>query len=111
MNDPLVDTYIVSGSWTFMDNHERLQRIRAVLEKSRFPYDVDVVAAPDNGQLVLRVEQQISPSIRGLLLLQLETYLKEEVDEGLTVWLEPVGDKSKLRKLRGVVVKNLSDDL
>ena len=35
----------------------------------------------------------------------LEEKLKKEIDEGLTIWLEPVGDKSKLRNLRGIVIK------
>jgi hypothetical protein len=30
--------------------------------------------------------------------------LKSAVDRGITVWCEPVGDKSKLRQLRGVKI-------
>jgi hypothetical protein len=29
----------------------------------------------------------------------------KNIDKGLTIWLEPVGDKSKLRNLRGIVFK------
>ena len=32
----------------------------------------------------------------------LESELKENIDAGLTVWFEPVGDKSKLRNMRGI---------
>ena len=39
------------------------------------------------------------------MLLELESYLKENIDKGLTVWLEPVGDRSKLRNLRGIKIK------
>ena len=42
---------------------------------------------------------------RGLFLLELEEKLKLAVDQGITVWCEPVGDKSKLRNLRGVEIK------
>ena len=31
--------------------------------------------------------------------------LKSKIDKGLTVWCEPVGDKSVLRKLRGFEIK------
>ena len=34
------------------------------------------------------------------------TSLKRKVDNSITVWLEPVGDKSKLRNLRGITFKN-----
>ena len=39
-----------------------------------------------------------------MLLLDIEEILKKTVDEGITVWLEAVGDKSKLRKLRGIEI-------
>ena len=38
-------------------------------------------------------------------LLNLEERLKNNIDKGLTVWFEPVGDKSKLRNLRGIKIK------
>ena len=31
--------------------------------------------------------------------------MKADIDEGITLWLEPVGDKSKLRNLRGIELK------
>ena len=31
-------------------------------------------------------------------------------DLGLTIWCEPVGDKSKLRKLRGIEINTNSRD-
>ena len=37
---------------------------------------------------------------RGLLLLDLEEILKANIDKGLTVWFEPVGDKSKFKKIK-----------
>ena len=32
-------------------------------------------------------------------------FFGESIDNGITVWLEPVGDKSKLRNLRGIEIK------
>ena len=32
--------------------------------------------------------------------------MKESVDNAITIWLEPVGDKSKLRNLRGIKIKD-----
>ena len=36
----------------------------------------------------------------------LEAFLKESIDPGLVVWLEPLGDRSSLRNLRGIEVKS-----
>ena len=36
------------------------------------------------------------------MLLELEEKLKSVLDKGISLWLEPVGDKSKLRNLRGI---------
>ena len=38
-------------------------------------------------------------------MLDFEESLKKNIDRGITIWLEPVGDKSKLRNLRGVEIK------
>ena len=53
----------------------------------------------------MKIERIIPANERGLLLLDLEEKLKIEIDKGITVWCEPVGDKSKLRKLRGIEIK------
>ena len=37
----------------------------------------------------------------------MEGLLKSKIDQGITIWLEPVGDKSKLRNLRGITFKSI----
>ena len=64
--------------------------------------EFEVIAAHLNGQIVLKIERAIPANERGLFLLKLEENLKSSVDRGITVWCEPVGDKSKLRNLRGI---------
>ena len=64
--------------------------------------DFEVFKTPDNGQIVFKVSKPIPSNERGILLLDLESELKENIDKGLTVWFEPVGDKSKLRNMRGI---------
>ena len=49
--------------------------------------------------------QNISVSKRGLFLLELEEELKRNIDQGLTIWCEPIGDKNSLRNLRGIQMK------
>ncbi len=63
------------------------------------------VTAKDDGQVIVRLEKAMKAAERGTVLLDLEMLLKSNIDEGVVVWLEPLGDKSSLRKLRGIEVK------
>lgn len=107
--DSLVDTLQVTDKWLQASHEERLRTLSEAIDGFEHSYDIEVVSAPDSGQVVLRMTSGIEPSVRGVFLLSLEAFIKREVDEGVTIWLEPVGDKSKLRKLRGVIVKESSE--
>tara|TARA_B110000003_G_C16365180_1_gene424334 strand:+ start:340 stop:606 length:267 start_codon:yes stop_codon:yes gene_type:complete len=85
-----------------MDSSLRKKIVSTTIGSYSLEIDFDVVSVPDNGQIVLKTSENIAPNVRGLLLLNLEKKLKEDIDIGITIWLEPVGDKSKLRQLRGV---------
>jgi hypothetical protein len=49
----------------------------------------------------------LTASVRGSLLLDFEECIKKNIDQGLTVWGEALGDKNSLRNLRGIEVKIL----
>ena len=74
------------------------------LKRNLLYKDFEIIKAPDNGQIVLKIDKIIPAKERGLLLLELEEILKSVIDKGITVWCEPVGDKSKLRQLRGIKI-------
>jgi hypothetical protein len=42
--------------------------------------------------------------MRGAFLLDLELLLKENIDSGVFIWCEPIGDKNSLRNLRGIEI-------
>jgi hypothetical protein len=67
---------------------------------------VTVTEARQDGQVIVSLTRPVSADKRGTLLLDFEKFLKENVDPGLVVWLEPVGDRSSLRNLRGIEVKS-----
>ncbi|WP_156302385.1 hypothetical protein [Methylogaea oryzae] len=52
--------------------------------------------------MIVGLLQPLSAGERGTLLLDLEAFLKETVEPSLAVWLEPLGDRSSLRNLRGM---------
>jgi hypothetical protein len=66
---------------------------------------VVIAAAKGDGQVVVNLTESLPAGKRGQLLLDLEEFLKNEIDPGLTVWLEPLGDRNSLRNLRGIEVK------
>jgi hypothetical protein len=90
-----------SENWLKLSNKDRVGLINIELKKVNLE-DFEVFKTPDNGQIVFKVSKPIPSSERGILLLDLEIKLKENIDKGLTVWFEPVGDKSKLRNMRGI---------
>ena len=93
--------------WMALTDQERILEILRIIEKNNPRFScIDVVYAKVDGQVILRLTENLGASLRGLLLLDFEEVLKSSVDKGLTVWLEPIGDKSSLRKLRGIEVKN-----
>ncbi len=94
-------TPTTSNNWLKLNNKERIAAITAELKKKKLE-DFEVFKTPDNGQIVFKVSKPIPSNERGILLLDLESELKENIDKGLTVWFEPVGDKSKLRNMRGI---------
>lgn len=64
------------------------------------------VEAKQDGQVIIRLLEPVSADKRGTLLLDLEAFLKGAIDQALVVWLEPFGDRSSLRNLRGIEVKS-----
>tara|TARA_B100000989_G_scaffold210216_1_gene159462 strand:- start:3455 stop:3790 length:336 start_codon:yes stop_codon:yes gene_type:complete len=94
-----------SDHWVSLDKDQRKKLVENVLKKNQNYSGFEVYETPNDGQIILKIQKSISSNIRGLMLLELESKLKENVDKGLTVWLEPVGDKSKLRNLRGIKIK------
>ena len=99
-------TPTTSEFWIKLDQNKRIDLVKNELKKNQNLKDFDVHQASDSGQIVFTVRETIPSNIRGPLLLDLEEKLKENIDRGLTVWFEPVGDRSKLRNLRGVKIKH-----
>jgi|TARA_B110000495_G_C22953658_1_gene558554 hypothetical protein len=95
-------TLLPSESWKNNIETKRIELVNIELKKNILYKDFKVTSAPENGQIVLKIEKVIPANERGLFLLRLEEDLKSSVDRGITVWCEPVGDKSKLRNLRGI---------
>lgn len=91
--------------WREKTEKERIDLIIEKIKLNNVYSDFEIISADENGQITLKIEKNIPAGERGILLLGFEQMLKNDLDKGITIWLEPVGDKSKLRNLRGIKFK------
>lgn len=102
-----VPTPTPSKGWVNSSDIERLVQVEDTITcNTAFVNRLDVVTAKSDGQILVRLKGRPSAGERGTLLLDLEEYIKAEIDSGLVVWVEALEDKSSLRKLRGIEVKS-----
>jgi len=95
-----------TNEWMNLDDSERANIIRSALDKCNFNSNIlEFVEAKKDGQVIFRILNDINPSERGELLLDLEFMLKKEVHDFIFINIEPLGDKNSLRKLRGIDIK------
>lgn len=98
-------TLACGEEWIGLDQATRLERINHVISENKYHDVLELVDAKEDGQVILHLLQDLSADRRGTLLLDFEGVLKAEIDQGLNVWLEPLKDRSALRKMRGIEVK------
>ena len=78
--DYLVDTFLPTTVWLKLEQAERIKIIQDFLVSQELEFQMLVVSAPDNGQVVLTTNDILPPDRRGLFLLKLENTLKEHID-------------------------------
>ena len=94
----------VRADWANLDNESRLSRINEVLVGSKFFEAVTPTRTFEDGQIYFLFKKPIPSSTRGNFLLDLELLLKKNIDPGVFIWCEPIGDKNSLRNLRGIEI-------
>lgn len=96
-----------SSNWVALSIKERRDLVQSVIERDPFFLEAIVLYdVADDGFVTIGFKRVVTPNDRGNLLLDFERTLKLSVDRALTVWLKPLGDRSSLRNLRGIEVKN-----
>jgi len=99
-----VSSPVPTDDWQSLTIGERIDFINKSIQNFSLSIDIDVVEANKGGQISVIINDKLSAAERGPLLLGIEEFLKLNVDNGITVWHAPIGDKSSLRKLRGIEV-------
>ncbi len=100
------DSPSLGVEWQTMSERQRLEELQGAISKFGSGKEVTVTSVNAVGHISLVSNDVMSAKERGTFFLDLEAYLKEKVDGGLTVWHDPIGDKSSLRNLRGIEVKS-----
>lgn len=99
------NSLIVGDNWKKLKEEFRIEMINDYLKNNTLYKDLQAVKALDDGQVILKVNNNILANKRADMLLDLEELLKIAFDAGINLWCEVVSDKSKLRQLRGVKIK------
>jgi len=104
--DALADSPVTSSAYKKLNHDARKKLISSAIPNSLNDWSLQVVECQDDGSVYFSCSS-LPVCERGLILLDLEFSLKEKIDPGITVWLSPLGDRSALRKLRGVNISTL----
>ena len=96
---------VSTEQWKNKSEKERIVMVYEKIKLNSLYEGFEVMSADDDAQVTLKIERSIPANERGVLLLDLESDLKASIEKAITIWLEPVGDKSKLRNLRGITFK------
>jgi hypothetical protein len=94
-----------SEKWKNANESSRKKMVQSVMELEENSI-MKVMHCNDKGYVYIELLQPLEASKRGIMLLEFEFKLKEKLDQALTIWHSPQGDKSSLRRLRGVEVKS-----
>lgn len=103
-----VSSPVPGDDWSSLTRGERIDLIKKSIQNFALSVDIDIDIYIDEankgGQISILINNTLSAGERGPLLLNIESFLKLNVDNGITVWHAPIGDKSSLRNLRGIEV-------
>ncbi len=103
-----MDTPMPGQAWSQLADGERLVLVNNKVSAG-LPHlngILAVVEAKQDGQVIVKLREPVPADKRGTLLLDFEEFLKKSIDPGIVVWLEPFGDRSSLRNLRGIEVRS-----
>jgi len=98
----LQETPDTNNYWKNLSSEDRINLIRNKVDEKGFKF----TRADERGFVFITLSGNLDSGARGEFMLSLEMRIKNIVDESLTLWHEPIGDKNSLRKLRGIKLTN-----
>lgn len=110
-NYSTIETPVPGQEWISSSQDKRVALVYNAWKGIDKFLNLAVIDCRSNGEVFVEMKEPMSSNQRGTLLLDAEQVLKNQVDDAITIWLEPLGDKNTLRKFRGIKVKFTRDDL
>jgi len=104
--DANADTPVTQTTWKLMPDIERINLLNEQIGKKQDYMSISINKTTESGQVLITLDGKFTASKRGIYLLDFERYLKDNVDQGISVWCETIGDKNSLRNLRGIQIKS-----
>lgn len=106
INHSNIQTYKTSEDWNTLEYDQKLNAINDILKKNNYFEIIEIKKLINNDQIIAALKKNFTASERGMILLDIEHEIKTNLDNGLNLWLEPLGDKNSLRNLRGINITN-----
>ena len=104
--DANAETPVTQTTWKLMPDIERIKLLNKQMGQKQDYMSISINKTTNSGQVLVSLDGKISARERGIYLLDFERYLKDNVDQGINVWCETIGDKNSLRNLRGIQIKS-----
>ncbi len=104
--DANAETPTTQTTWKLMPDIERIKLLNNQIRKKQDYMSISINKTTESGQVIVTLDGKFSASERGVYLLDFERYLKDNVDQGINVWCETIGDKNSLRNLRGIQIRS-----
>jgi hypothetical protein len=82
------NSLIVGDNWKKLKEEFRIEMINDYLKNNTLYKDMQVVKALDDGQVILKVNNNILVNKRADMLLDLEELLKIAFDSGINLWVK-----------------------
>jgi len=99
-----IPTPAPSSTWMKYSEEERINLIKSSLKNFSQLEKIKISSARSDGQVEVELQETLVPGKRSALLLDFEAFLKKELDDGISIWHIPIGDKNSLRNLRGIEI-------
>ena len=94
-----------NNNWIYLNDDQKKRKIYDTLKKFKYPnsaldIEVQIIRIEKKVDIFLDLLKMTDIDTKNKLCLDLEIYLKKNLDESLNVYLETVVDKNKLRRLK-----------
>ena len=93
-------------AWIVSGDEKRMGLVLECIQKHAKFGGLEVLRTSVNGNVIVGLPSILGANQRGTVLLDLEEYLKNEIDHGIVVWCDSLGDRSTLRNLRGIQIRS-----